>query len=90
MQLFSLPGFGCFQPSSFSAQDDPVCSFDEAVGLWVFYGCEALFDADVSQVVLEPLINELGSIRISLGSVLIILQFVSFEETEYVLACDLR
>jgi len=62
MQLFSPVGFGFVQLSSYSSQDDPVCCFGKAVSLRVFYGGEALFDTDVSQVVLEFLIGELSPI----------------------------
>jgi len=90
MQLFSPLGFGRFQPPAYSSQDDPVRRFGEAVGLRVFYICEALFDADVPQVVLELLISELSPIvgyhqsRHSEPC-----QNVSLEEKEYVLCCDL-
>jgi len=57
----------------------------------VFYRREAIFDADISQVVLELLISELSPIvgyhksRYSEPC-----QNLSFEEMEYVLFCDLR
>jgi len=62
MQLFSPLGFGRFQPPAYSSQDDHVRCFGEAVGLRVFYICEALFDTDISLIVLEFLIGELSPI----------------------------
>ena len=57
----------------------------------MFDGGEALFNADVSQVVLEFLISELSSIvGYYKGRYPESCQDVPFEETEYVFGCDFR